>query len=345
MKNKGVEEQYTSYYEFRKNARKQRLEIQGRDFKKITEFEEQVLSGLKKQTTSMMSMCVEDATVNAHNLATIESQTRDWRCGSTRPAGPERHTTPTLVTRGIPSLGRGRAVGSVTFWNHLKTLEDCINSRTDVSVIPPDGSNVSQPTYSEPCRSQGRAEITGSGEDNITHSCTVTMEHDFEFMAADPDKYRFTPEFFINAIVSLSGEGPEFGNNANISIQIKIGNNLRGVKTVLNKSDSDLLVEPVSISSPPSRGPSAIATLEANQTILITVACVLYVEATNLAHVLLDLDSSNHLYYWSPRLRVDREKETVPLYENESGGEVIEEPVVDELPDPPWPYKGFRFGK
>jgi hypothetical protein len=352
MNKKDVEKMYTSFFEFRKNARKQRLELRGLDSKKVLEVEQQILSGLKKYAASMMQMCHEEASRNADILTLTESQTRDWRCGSTRPVGPERHQTPTLVSGppgGIPTVGGERAVGHVTFWQYLTTLEQCTNSRVDVSVYPPDANNSSQATYIEPCRAQGRAEISGSGEDNMPHSCIVTMEHDFVFMAVDPDKYQFTPEFFINAKVSLLGEGVDFSNRASISVQLKIDDNPRSKKNVFTKSDSGFFASSVSISSPPTDGPAAVATLDAQESVAITVACELDVEATNIAHAVLNLDSSNKLYYWAPRLRVEREKKTVPLYENEPGRQVLEEPVlreyVDTPPDFPWPYGGFRFGR
>lgn len=352
MNKKEVEEMYTAFFEFRNKARKQRLELRGLDSKKVLEVEQQILSGLKKHTASMMQMCREEVSRNAKILSLTESQTRDWRCGSTRPAGPARHETPTLVSGppgGIPGIGRERTVGYVTFWEYLSTLEQCTNSRVSVSVTPPDGNNSSQATYIEPCRAQGNAEISGSGD--AKKWCTVTMEHDFEFLAVDTEKYRFTPEFFINAIVSLSGDGVDFSNKATISVQLKIGNDIRGTQIVYFKSDKEGFVEPVSRSTPTAKSPAAVVTLDAQMSTAVTVACILDVEATGVAHTKLDLDSYDDLYYWAPRLRVEREEKTVRLYENESehGREVLEEPVLREYvyspPDLPWPYGGFRFGR
>lgn len=350
MNKKDVEEMNASFFEFRENARKERLELQGLDSKKVLEVEQRILSGLKRHTASMMQMCREEVSENAKILTLAESQTRDWRCGSTRLAGPERHQTPTLVSGpqgGIPTVGGERAVGHVTFWEYLTTLEQCTNGRVDFSACPIEGDNSSQATYIGPCRAQGHAEISGSGD--TKKYCIVIMEHDFEFLAVDADKYRFTPEFFINAIASLSGQGADFSNKATIYIQLGVGGVERGKQVVYCESDKEGLVEPVRIHTPTAKSPAAIATLDAQQSTVVSVACILDVEAKGVAYAKLDLDMFDDLFYWAPRLRVEREKKTVPLYDVEPGREVLEEPVLreylDSPPDLPWPYGRFRFGR
>lgn len=341
---------YKSFFEFRKKAREKRLEILGYDVKKLIHYEKEIIYNLKKQDDLLINICKCNAKSNAKILESIEKQSSDWRCGSTRLSDNSKYPpgTPDLVDPFDPLGRKTRDSGSIVEWDYLKTLDNCKNSRVLVDVYPPDDKNESYGSYisGQPCKSKGRAEITGSGEDNIAHECSIKMMHDFEFIAMNDDYYRFTPEFFINAIVSLSSFSTEFYNLACIDIKIGFGDEIKSERNVFAKGDTDLFAGNVTIDSISTGSPRVIKHLEEQDKFVITVICELFVKAKNLANAVLDLASSEYLYFWAPRLRVEYEKRTLKIHEKPRRGEIITVPRwIEDIGLPRDPLNGFSIGR
>lgn len=298
-----VDEAHRSFYEFRINARKEDLRLRGYDVEKVLKMEKEVLSGLRNQTKSMMEQCLEISKANAEMLAKMKSQTVDFTCGSTRPQQERK-----------PTIEEGRALGLVTHWSNLTTLTDCTNGRVlPPEINPPDPENTSHGTYTAACTAEATADTLGSGEDGITHSCSIIMKHDFTFIPLDAKKYRFTPDFFINGIVGMSGAAMGFSTTARVTMWLEESGVLKSIKkNVFLKSDEEIHVDAFATSFYFNEPPSAVMSLGELEETTITVACELYVEAKGLATAMLNLSGVGQ--YSTPWLRVDYAKRTVSLH-------------------------------
>jgi len=160
--------------------------------------------------------------------------------------------------------------------------------------------------------------------------------------------YRFTPEFSINAIVSLTGlaELVEFSNVARISLLLEVDGYEKDRRVVFLEEDEDFLTLDVTRNNYFTDPPQAIVALDQLESVSITVACELYAAAKNSAHVVIDLGPENqNLYYSAPSLRVDREYQSYDLYEKPFEEEWGPWDAREIEPRRGNPFDNFRFGQ
>ncbi len=307
-----VEEARRSLYEFRIDSRKRNLQLRGYDVEKVLEQERDVLSGIRDHTMSMMDLLEEDSKAHAETLVKLDSQAVDWRCGSTRPQREMK-----------PEVEAGHVVGGKELWRHLTSLDNCENGRVLPRVVEPSNpDNTSHGAYIAACAAEAYADIHGSGDDGITHTCSIVMKHDFTFISPDATRYRFTPDFFANGRVGLSGTSTAFGNSARITMWLEQSDvPISEKRDVYFRSDRDATVESFLTSFYFHEPPSAVVSMGKLAETTITVACQLEVTAKGLSTATLDLTGNGK--YWAPRLNVDYSRGTIPVRDRSEGEDAV----------------------
>ncbi len=85
------------------------------------------------------------------------------------------------------------------------------------------------------------------------------------------------------------------------------------------------------------KNPFAEVRLDKWETVTVTIACEMYVEASNTARAEIDMESTDGLFFMAPRLRVDYVSRTIPIYDSPEMVEVIIPPELSEREFPPIP--------
>ena len=247
---------------------------------------------------------------------------------------------------GLGSLS-GKKSGSDIEWTHLMNLDQCKNGR----MISPNNSNPCQPgqaVYVDSCFARGIVEIISSVGDGAQRRCLVGMMHDFEFISPTAGFYRFTPEYSLTAVITLSGldEFMEFSNSASITLKLLIEDIEKDKKDITDdEKDKAGFSEPFYQSNYFADLPVASAFLEESESITITVACELEVKAKNTAYAKIDMGypDNGELYFKAPELRVDY-GEVVSLRESPRIMVAISKSeFYFEKPTPNLPFENLRL--